>query len=177
MRKLSLTELNRQNLDEYRSASKIPIVVVLDNIRSAHNVGSFFRTVDGLGLERIILTGIAARPPHKEINKTAIGATNSVVWDYESDTLEAIIKLKTQGYIILGVEQTDKSTLLRNMPLDKTKKYAVVFGNEVEGISNELMSELDQAIEIEQFGTKHSFNVAVCGGMTLWELSRQLREK
>lgn len=176
MRKLSLDELERCTVEEYKTKPKLNLVIVLDNIRSAHNVGSFFRTADGLGLERIMLCGISAQPPHKEINKAAIGATNSVDWAYIKDIKTAIQQLIGDGYKILGIEQTDSSVHLKEIQLAESNKYAVVFGNEVEGLSDSILDLLDQAIEIEQYGTKHSFNVAVCGGMVLWELARQLRK-
>ncbi len=175
MRKLTLNELGRQSLSDYKQAEKLSITVVLDNIRSAMNVGSIFRTMDGLGLERLILTGITARPPHKEINKTAIGATDSVDWEYIDSVEECVRHLKQEGYTILGIEQTDASIGLDTYETSADPKIAVVMGNEVKGLSDSILPLLDKAIEIPQYGTKHSFNVAVCAGMVLWELSKQLR--
>jgi len=175
MRKLQLHELGRHTKDSYQKADKLKITVVLDNIRSAMNVGSIFRTVDGLGLEKIILTGITSQPPHKEINKTAIGATESVEWEYAESILEVTQNLKKKGYLILGIEQTDVSLELQNHKAESNQSLAVILGNEVNGLSDAILPLLDQAIEIPQFGTKHSFNVAVCAGMVLWELSKQMR--
>ncbi len=176
MRKLTLQELGRKSISDYKQSSdKLGVVVILDNIRSAMNVGSIFRTADGLAIERLILTGISARPPHKEINKTAIGATDSVDWSYEQSVVQITEQLKKEGYLILGVEQTNASVSLSSFVVPKEKKLVIIFGNEVKGLSEDLLPQLDQAIEIPQYGTKHSFNVAVCAGMVLWELSRQLR--
>jgi len=176
MRKLKLDELNRLNLEDYKAAEKLPITVVLDNIRSAFNVGSIFRTCDGLGISKIILTGITARPPHKEINKAAIGATESVDWKYHPDIIEYVTSMVSDKSLILGVEQTDNSMMLDKLDLDIDGKHIyLLLGNEVEGLSDELLPYLDNAIEIEQYGTKHSFNVAVCAGMVMWELSKTMR--
>lgn len=176
MRKLRLDELNRLNLEDYKAAEKLPITVVLDNIRSAFNVGSIFRTCDGLGISKIILTGITARPPHKEINKAAIGATESVNWEYHPDIIEYVTSMASNKSLILGVEQTDNSMMLDKLDLDIDGKHIyLLLGNEVEGLNDELLPHLDNAIEIEQYGTKHSFNVAVCAGMVMWELSKTMR--
>ena len=176
MRKLRLDELNRLNLEDYKAAEKLPITVVLDNIRSAFNVGSIFRTCDGLGISKIILTGITARPPHKEINKAAIGATESVNWEYHPDIIEYVTSMVSDNSLILGVEQTDNSMMLDKLDLDIDGKHIyLLLGNEVEGLNDELLPHLDNAIEIEQYGTKHSFNVAVCAGMVMWELSKTMR--
>jgi len=176
MRKLKLDELNRLNLEDYKAAEKLPITVVLDNIRSAFNVGSIFRTCDGLGISKIILTGITARPPHKEINKAAIGATESVNWEYHPDIIEYVTSMASNKSLILGVEQTDNSMMLDKLDLDINGKHIyLLLGNEVEGLNDELLPHLDNAIEIEQYGTKHSFNVAVCAGMVMWELSKTMR--
>ena len=176
MRKLKLDELNRLNLEDYKAAEKLPITVILDNIRSAFNVGSIFRTCDGLGISKIILTGITARPPHKEINKAAIGATESVNWEYHPDIIEYVTSMASNKSLILGVEQTDNSMMLDKLDLDINGKHIyLLLGNEVEGLNDELLPHLDNAIEIEQYGTKHSFNVAVCAGMVMWELSKTMR--
>ncbi len=175
MRKLKLQELNRLDITGFKASVKIPIVVVLDNIRSAMNVGSVFRTSDAFGIERIVLSGITATPPHREITKTAIGATSSVEWEYCKDNSEAIKSLKTQGYIIVAIEQTDSSISLLDWEVPLNQKIAVVMGNEVDGVSEEVLSLSDMAIEIPQYGTKHSLNVSVCTGVVLWELNRALR--
>lgn len=172
MRKLKLEELGRISTSEFRAQEKIPIVVVLDNIRSAMNVGSFFRTSDAFKIERILLCGITAQPPHKEILKTAIGATQSVNWSYHENILKATEGLKVEGYKIVGIEQTTESISIADYSVQIDQKYAILFGNEVQGLSDELLPELDQAIEIPQFGTKHSLNVSVCGGIVLWHFVR-----
>ena len=174
IRKLKLTELGRVDVDTYKHQEKLPITVVLDNLRSGLNVGAFFRTSDALGLERIILTGISPVPPHKEIHKSAIGATLSVDFVYHSEIKSAISSLKEDGYYIIGIEQTTTSIALATTEWPDLP-IAIVFGNEVEGISDEILPLLDASIEITQFGTKHSLNVSVCGGIVLWEASRHLR--
>jgi len=176
MRKLKLEELNRVDVETYKQSAKLPITVVLDNIRSAFNVGSIFRTCDGLGISDIVLTGITARPPHKEINKAAIGATESVAWTYEKDIVEYIFQIDKSAATIYGVEQTDSSVMLTDMELPSLdKKIFLIFGNEVEGLNDAVLPHLTQAIEIQQYGTKHSFNVAVCAGMVLWHFSGLIR--
>jgi tRNA G18 (ribose-2'-O)-methylase SpoU len=173
MRKLKLTELNRATLEDYQKMTKSDIVVVLDNLRSAGNVGSFFRTSDALAVKKIILCGITSVPPNKEITKTAIGATESVSWKYNESVLDAVTNLKKLGYQIAGIEQTDNSVSLEKF--EPTIPIALVFGNEVNGLSEEILSSLDVAVEIPQYGTKHSFNVAVCGGIVLWEVFQKTR--
>ncbi len=175
MRKLRLHELGRLSIDEYHEAAKLPVTVVLDNIRSAHNVGSIFRTVDGLGLEQVYLCGITPVPPHKEIHKTAIGATNAVSWEYHEDIAQLIVRLKESGHKIIGIEQTDESTSLAETIFVLEDELVIILGNEVDGISTSILPLLDSAVEIPQYGTKHSFNVAVCAGMALWEITKQLR--
>jgi tRNA G18 (ribose-2'-O)-methylase SpoU len=176
MRKLKLDELNRYDLESYKEATKLPVTIVLDNIRSAFNVGSIFRTCDGMGFSDLILTGITARPPHKEINKAAIGATESVDWQYHEDIVTYIESISNPDNLILGIEQTDESVMLSDYTLDRKDKHIyLVMGNEVEGINSAVLPYLDKAIEIQQYGTKHSFNVAVCAGMVMWELSKHLR--
>ncbi len=172
MKKQSLTELGRISEAEYKSADKIGLEVVLDNIRSAYNVGSFFRSADAFRIAKIHLCGITARPPHKEILKTAIGAEDTVEWEYHEDIIACISSLKEKGNIIVGIEQTDKSVPLQDVTIDSGASYALVFGNEVDGISTEILPLLDYAVEIPQFGTKHSFNVSVCGGIVMWEYAR-----
>ena len=171
MRKLKLEELGRLSVEEYHKISKTPVVVVLDNIRSAMNVGSVFRTADAFAIEKIVICGISATPPNREITKTAIGATESVSWEYIEDISEAIALLKSKGYAIAGIEQTDYSIKLGSV-LPDAEKIAVVLGNEVDGISEEILCQLDYCIEIPQYGTKHSLNVSVCAGIVLWELTK-----
>ena len=171
MRKLKLEELGRLSVEEYHMIPKTPVLVVLDNIRSAMNVGSVFRTADAFAIEKIVICGISATPPNREITKTAIGATESVSWEYIEDISEAIASLKSKGYTIAGIEQTDHSIKLGSV-LPDAEKIAVVLGNEVDGISDEILYLLDYCIEIPQYGTKHSLNVSVCAGIVLWELTK-----
>lgn len=173
MRKLKNSELDRLTVDSFKQATKIPIVVVLDNIRSLHNVGSVFRTADGLLLQAIYLCGITATPPHREIHKTALGATDSVNWKYFKETADAVQQLKDEAYTVVSVEQAENSTMLQNFVIDTSKKYALVFGNEVKGVKQEVVNSSDICLEIPQFGTKHSFNVSVTAGMVLWDLFKQ----
>ena len=176
MRKLKLHELNRDSIEEFRSKDKYPVVVILDNIRSALNVGSIFRSSDAMNIKHVYLCGITAKPPHKEINKTAIGATESVSWSYHESAEELVNELKTD-HCIIAVEQTDASISLDDLKLDDPRaKYALILGNEVEGVSDALIDKVDMALEIPQFGTKHSFNVSVCAGIVLWEAVKQLRK-
>ncbi len=169
MKKQSLNELGRISEREFKQASKFPIHLVLDNIRSAYNVGAFFRTADAFRVEKLHLCGITAQPPHKEILKTAIGAENTVSWKYYDDARDCVKELKESGCEIVGVEQTDESIELQTIRTSIEKKYALIFGNEVDGISDPLLPMLDKAVEIPQYGTKHSFNVGVCGGIVLWQ--------
>lgn len=173
MRKLRLDELNRLSVEEFKLSPKIPVVVILDNIRSAMNVGSIFRTADAFAIEKIIICGISATPPSREISKTAIGATDSVAWEYISDITDAIFTLKAEGYTIAGIEQTDHSVML-DKSLVPGDKIAVIFGNEVDGVSDSIIDQLDICLEIPQSGTKHSLNVSVCAGIVLWELKQKL---
>ena len=173
MRKLSLKELNRASVAEFKAQEKAPICLVLDNIRSALNVGSAFRTADAFALEKMILCGITATPPHREILKTAIGATDSVDWSYEKEVTLAIHRLREQGYKVLAVEQADRRTFLQDVKVEEGQKYALVFGNEVQGVSEEAMAAVDGCIEVPQFGTKHSLNISVCLGIVVWEFFRQ----
>ncbi|HEB61808.1 MAG TPA: TrmH family RNA methyltransferase [Bacteroidetes bacterium] len=168
MRKLKLKELGRISVPEFKNSKRLPVVLVMDNIRSAMNVGSFFRTADAFAVEKIYICGISATPPHKEINKTAIGATESMDWKFYKSTRECLTELKDKGYIITGIEQTDQSVMLNEFIPEKDKKHALVFGNEVSGISDDILDLLDLSLEIPQFGTKHSFNVAISGGIVLW---------
>jgi 23S rRNA (guanosine2251-2'-O)-methyltransferase len=166
-----MDELGRVDIDTFRSQSKKPIIAVLDNVRSALNVGSVFRTADAFAIEKIILCGITACPPNREITKTAIGATESVDWQYVETTTSAIVQLKQDGYRIYGIEQTSQSISLLEWE-NTNDKIAVVFGNEVDGVSDEVIALLDGCVEIPQFGTKHSLNVSVCAGIVLWELTK-----
>ena len=175
MKKLKLEELNRISVDEFKEVEKIPVVVVLDNVRSMHNIGSVFRTADAFLIEKIYLCGITATPPNKEIRKTALGATESVEWEYAADIFELIRELKKEKFQILSVEQVEKSESLSEFKLDSTEKYAVVFGNEVEGVQQEVINSSDHCLEIPQAGTKHSLNVSVCAGIVLWEFFAKLK--
>lgn len=173
--KLKLEELNRIDVETFKKVEKIPLVVVLDNIRSMHNVGATFRTADAFLVQKIILCGITPQPPHREIHKAALGATESVDWSYESDINATINDLKSQGFEVIGIEQTTNSTMITDFKIDNTKKYAVILGNEVEGISDEALQNIDSFIEIPQLGTKHSLNVSVCGGIVMWEFAKALK--
>lgn len=175
MRKLSLKELNRVDVATFKHQKKTPLVLVLDNVRSALNVGSAFRTADSFALEKIYLCGITATPPHREILKTAIGATESMDWIYSKTTSEAIATLKAEGYKILAVEQADQSTMLQDVEVKETEKYALIFGNEVMGVSNEAMNLIDACVEVPQYGTKHSLNISVCVGVVVWDFFRKLK--
>lgn len=174
MRKLSLKELNRVDIATFKKQAKTPLVVVLDNIRSAHNVGSAFRTADSFALEKIYLCGITATPPHREILKTAIGATDSMEWVHHKTTSAAIEELRAAGYKVLAIEQADKSIMLQDFEVSTTEKYALIFGNEVMGVSNEAMAMIDDCIEVPQFGTKHSLNISVCMGVVVWDFFKKL---
>lgn len=169
MRKLKLEELNRISIDEFKTSKKRPIVVILDNVRSMHNTGSAFRTGDAFLIEKLYLCGITACPPNKEIHKTALGATDSVEWEYQKDTVSLIHKLKKEGYLICSVEQAEGSTMLCDFVVKKDQKIALIFGNEVKGVMQEVVDISDICIEIPQFGTKHSFNISVSIGIVLWE--------
>lgn len=174
MRKLSLQELNRVDIATFKTQEKTPVVLVLDNVRSALNVGSAFRTADAFALEKIYLCGITATPPHREILKTAIGATESVTWEHVKSTTELVERLKKDGYQIIGVEQAEQSVMLNEFKAEKEQRYALIFGNEVKGVANEVMEQLDVCLEVPQFGTKHSLNISVCVGVVTWELLRQI---
>jgi len=170
MQKLSMDQLNRVDIDTFKSQEKTPLVIVLDNVRSMHNVGSAFRTADAFAVDRIILCGITATPPHREIEKTALGATQSVIWEYAKDSVEAVKKLQEEGFEVYAIEQTNNSISLETFEPVVEKKYAVVFGNEVHGVEEDIISIADGTLEIPQFGTKHSFNVSVTIGIVLWDL-------
>ncbi len=175
MQKLKLEDLNRVSVEEFKEQEKLPVVVVLDNVRSMHNVGSVFRTGDGFAIEKILLCGITAKPPHREIEKTALGATQSVEWEHYEQTTDAIDTLRRAGYLIIAIEQANKSTMLNTFVPDAQQKYALVFGNEVDGVSEEVMAKIDECIEIPQFGTKHSFNIVISAGIVLWDFFAKLR--
>ncbi|MBN2669203.1 MAG: RNA methyltransferase [Bacteroidales bacterium] len=175
MKKLSLDALNRVDIPTYKQLKKSPIVVVLDNIRSLNNIGSVFRTSDAFLIDKIYLCGITAQPPHKDIHKTALGATDSVDWIYFENTLDALDDLKKTGYTIVAIEQAENSTMLQDFRFDFKQKYALVMGHEVKGVDQKVVDACDMVIEIPQFGTKHSFNISVTTGMVLWELFRQYK--
>ncbi len=174
MKKLKLEELGRISIEQFKEADKLPITILLDNVRSLHNVGSAFRTADAFRMEKIILTGITGTPPHREIHKTALGATESVTWEYIEKPEEAVIMLKENGYTIIIVEQTSESTKLHDFIPDPEKKYCLVFGNEVHGVSEQVISHADVALEVPQSGTKHSLNISVCLGIVMWEFFKKL---
>jgi 23S rRNA (guanosine2251-2'-O)-methyltransferase len=174
-KKLQNDELNRISADEMKLAEKVPVTIVLDNIRSLNNIGSVFRTADAFLMEQIYLCGITAIPPHRDIQKTALGATETVNWNHFNSTLEAIEQLKQQGYKIAAVEQTENSTSLNNFKVNRNEKWALVFGNEVSGVDQDVINHCDVVIEIPQFGSKHSLNISVSAGILLWEMQKQFR--
>jgi len=175
MQKLKLDDLNRVSIEEFKEQEKLPVVVVLDNVRSMHNIGSVFRTGDGFAVEGVYLCGITAQPPHREIEKTALGATQSVNWKHFETTLDAVAALRADGYKIIAIEQAAGSTMLNTFKPSTDEKYALIFGNEVNGVSDEVMAQIDQCIEIPQFGTKHSFNIVISAGIVLWDFFAKLR--
>lgn len=175
MRKLRNNELGRISVEKFKTASKTPIIVVLDNIRSLNNIGSVFRTSDAFLIEKIYLCGITAVPPNKEIHKTALGATESVEWEYVESTLELITKLKKEGVFVAAVEQVENSVFLDEFTVKQDKKYAIVMGNEVKGVQQEVINASDTCIEIPQLGTKHSLNISVSCGVVLWQLFQKLK--
>ena len=175
MEKLKLDQLNRVSVEEFKTQEKLQVVVVLDNVRSMHNIGSIFRTSDGFSIESIALCGITAQPPHREIEKTALGATQSVDWNYFETTLDAVRSLRNDGYEILAIEQASNSTMLHTFSPALDKKYALILGNEVNGVDEEVMKEIDKCIEIPQFGTKHSFNITIAAGIVLWDFFAKLK--
>ena len=173
MRKLLNEELDRLSVEEFKKVDKIPFMLVLDNVRSLHNIGSVFRTADAFRLEGIYLCGITATPPHREIHKTALGATESVFWEYREKTMDAISELKEQGYVICSVEQTEGAVMLDQFLLSDKQRYALVFGHEIRGVDQQVVDMCDQCIEIPQYGTKHSLNISVSAGIVIWELFRR----
>lgn len=172
MRKLSMDELNRKSVEEFKGSEKIPLVVILDNIRSMHNVGSVFRTADAFLLKAIYLCGYTPQPPHRDIHKTALGATETVDWKYFSEASAAVQGLRDEGYSIFAIEQVEKSIPLHQFKTGEYEKLAVVFGNEVTGVGDQVLKLCDGCIEIPQFGMKHSLNISVAAGIVLWELVR-----
>ena len=175
MRKLLNEELGRPTIEEYATVEKLPVAIVLDNVRSAQNVGSFFRTADAFGIERIELCGISCTPPNREIHKTALGSEMSVEWHYHPTTKECVEALRSEGYRIIAIEQIEGSTMLNDLRREAGVKYALIFGNEVEGVDQAIADIVDSAIEIPQVGIKHSLNVSVSAGVVMWEMFRQLR--
>lgn len=170
MRKLKNNELVRLSIDRFKQAKKTPLIIVLDNIRSLNNVGSVFRTCDAFLVEKIYLCGITAIPPHKDIHKTALGSTESVAWEYVKNTTDLIFQLKSENIQILSIEQAENSVMLENFMPNTNSKYAIIFGNEVKGVQQEVVNESDIVIEIPQYGTKHSLNIAVSTGIVIWDL-------
>lgn len=175
MKKLKLEELGRISVDEFKQTQKLPVCIVLDNIRSLHNVGSAFRTSDAFRLEKIYLTGITGTPPHREIEKSALGATSSVAWEYVEKTEALLSKLKAEQYTLVAIEQTTESQSLESFIPEANKKYCLIFGNEVRGVSEEAIALADLALEVPQAGTKHSLNISVCLGIVAWEFFKALR--
>ena len=174
MRKLKITEMGRMNAGEFRASEKMPLVVVLDDVRSMYNVGSVFRTADAFRVEAIYLCGITAQPPHAEIHKTALGAEETVAWRYFKETTEAVAELKARGYRVCAIEQCEGSTALQDLQLDASARYAIVLGNEVKGVKQEVVDQCAACLEIPQFGTKHSLNVSTAAGMVIWEFAKQM---
>jgi tRNA G18 (ribose-2'-O)-methylase SpoU len=175
MRKLKNNELNRLSAEDFRKAEKSPFSIILDNIRSLHNIGSVFRTADAFLIEKIYLCGITATPPHKDIFKTALGSTESVKWEYYKVTADAVLDLKKKGYIVVAVEQTTGSISLKDFRIVPGKKYAFIFGHEVRGVDQAVVDICDYCLDIPQYGTKHSLNISVSAGVVLWEVFRQLK--
>lgn len=176
MRKLKNSELNRLSVNDFKTAEKTPLIIILDNIRSLNNIGSVFRTSDAFLIEKIYLCGITATPPHKDIQKTALGSTDSVSWEYVEDTIDIINTLKADGITICAIEQAEHATMLDAVALATNTKYALVFGNEVKGVRQDVVSASDMVIEIPQFGTKHSLNISVSCGVVVWDLFSKLKQ-
>ncbi|WP_396187515.1 RNA methyltransferase [Flavobacterium sp.] len=175
MRKLENSELDRKSIEDFKQSEKTPIIIVLDDIRSLHNIGSVFRTADAFLIEKIYLCGITATPPNKEIHKTALGATETVVWEHCNDVLEVIQNLKDNSVTVLAIEQVESAIFLQDFTIEKDKKYALVFGNEVFGVSQEAVVLCDGCIEIPQLGTKHSLNISVSAGIVVWDLFQKMK--
>lgn len=174
MRKLANSELERKNIEEFKHAQKTPIIIILDDIRSLHNIGSVFRTSDAFLIEKIYLCGITATPPNKEIHKTALGATDTVAWEYQKNVLDVIDKLKLENISVFAIEQVENSVMLNDFEVEKGKKYALIFGNEVKGVSQQAIEKCDGVIEIPQLGTKHSLNISVSAGIVVWDIFTKL---
>ena len=175
MRKLENKELERKSIADFKEAEKTPIIIILDDIRSLHNIGSVFRTSDAFLIEKIYLCGITAIPPNKEIHKTALGATETVVWEYQENVLAVIEKLKNEMIAVYAIEQVENATFLQNFKVEKEKKYALVFGNEVYGVNQKAIEICDGTIEIPQLGTKHSLNISVSAGIVVWDLFQKMK--
>lgn len=175
MKKLTILEMGRMNTEEFKQSQKMPLVVVLDDVRSMYNVGSVFRTSDAFRVSSIYLCGITATPPHAEIHKTALGAEDTVDWRHFDNTMDAVQSLRAEGYHIFSIEQCEGSTMLQNLSLNPELKYAVILGNEVKGVKQEVVDASDSCLEIPQFGTKHSLNVSTTAGMIIWEFAKHLR--
>lgn len=175
MRKLKNSELTRLSVDEFKEAQKTPLIIVLDNIRSLNNIGSVFRTSDAFLIEKIYLCGITAKPPHKDIHKTALGSTDTVAWEYAENTLDVIEKLKKSQVVICAIEQAENTIMLNDFKPEANCTYALVFGNEVKGVSQEVVNASDVVIEIPQFGTKHSLNISVSCGVVIWDVFSKLQ--
>ena len=177
MRKLKNNELDRLSIDEFKDSKKTPIIIILDNIRSLNNIGSVFRTSDAFLIEKIYLCGITAKPPHKDIHKTALGSTDTVDWEYVENTLELVEKLQSQNVQICSIEQAENATMLNKFNPEKNTEYALVFGNEVKGVSQDVVSASNLVLEIPQFGTKHSLNISVSCGVVIWDVFSKLKAK
>lgn len=177
MRKLRTIEMQRLSVDEFHEAAKLPLIVVLDDVRSLHNVGSVFRSGDAFRVEAVYLCGITATPPHPEIHKTALGGEDSVAWRYFPTATEAVESLHNDGFFVYSIEQVEGSTKLQNLQLDTDRRYAIVLGNEVKGVHQEVVDMSDGCLEIPQFGTKHSLNVSVTAGMVIWEVAKKFLSK
>lgn len=175
MRKLENKELDRKSITDFKEAEKTPIIIILDDIRSLHNIGSVFRTADAFLIEKIYLCGITAIPPHKEIHKTALGATETVAWEYQKEVTEVIQNLKKETIKVFAIEQVENAVFLQNFKVEKTERYALVFGNEVYGVSQKAIELCDGSIEIPQIGTKHSLNISVSAGIVVWDLFQKMK--
>lgn len=176
MRKLANAELERKNIDEFKAADKTPVIIILDDIRSLHNIGSVFRTSDAFLIEKIYLCGITATPPNKEIHKTALGATDTVEWEYEKDILTVLDHLKNENVSLFAIEQVENAVFLHDFQVENKKRYALIFGNEVKGVSQEAIKKCDGVIEIPQLGTKHSLNIAVSAGIVIWDIFQKINQ-
>jgi tRNA G18 (ribose-2'-O)-methylase SpoU len=177
MRKLENSELDRKSIDDFKKSEKTPLILILDDIRSLHNIGSVFRTADAFLIEKIILCGITATPPNKEIHKTALGATETVSWEHHENVLEVITNLKKENVLTIAIEQVESAIFLQDFQVGKNQKYALIFGNEVYGVAQEAVAICDGCIEIPQLGTKHSLNIAVSAGIVVWDLFKKIHWK